>query len=140
MAYSDACRVHQVKENGRDISKKRAISPTHVTLTQTSYASGKPHIIEAQELNQRILLQKVPPIQGLSVQDTSLSTDVDVASQPQSEVSRVMERVNRYVSLRKLQLARQLIQKELNHTKECSEILPTVSQLESSSIAGPIGT
>ena len=110
-----------------------------------SYASGKPHIIEAQELNQRILRQRVPPIQGLSVQGTSLARDEnlptagEVASHSQSEVSRVMERVNRYVSMGKLQLARRLVQKELSHTKEGSEILSTICQLESSTLVSPIG-
>jgi glycosyltransferase involved in cell wall biosynthesis len=110
------------------------------------YARGKPHIIEAQELNQRILQKRVSPVEAPLVQDApfardqSLRTGVDVASHSQPEVSRVMERVNRYISMGKLELARRLVHKELGHTKECSEILLSISQCEGSAVVSQAAT
>jgi glycosyltransferase involved in cell wall biosynthesis len=226
VAYSDAYRVHQVKENGRDISKEKDqpysrdfdrdqilinnFIPTLCLMHERScldevgtfdeglathedwdlwirlsrryhfghikkltcefswrtdgtsttsqkqsdflrtmqiiyarychYVGDKPHIIQAQEANRKILQERVSRPELISVQDApsardqSLRAEAGLASRSQPEISRVMERVNRYLSLGKLELARRIVQKELGHLKECSEILLTIGQLESSAV------
>jgi len=103
------------------------------------YVRDKRQIIEAQELNLKALRQRVCPTEFVSVQAVPLARDEGFrssafAGKAQPEISKVMERVNRYISMGKLELARRIVHKELGHLKECAEISLTISQLESSAV------
>ncbi len=99
------------------------------------HVRDKPHIIESQELNLKTLQHRVSTTELVSGQDALSAMDQSLGStQSQAEISKVMERVNRYISMGKLELARRIVHKELGHLKECAEILLTISQLESSAV------
>jgi len=100
------------------------------------YARNKPHILQAQESNLKIVGERVANVgrtrvPGLSSgEDGSSPIETRCSGAPDSEISRVMARVNRYIGLGKPQLAKKIVQKELGHLPVCAEILLRLNQLE----------
>jgi hypothetical protein len=107
------------------------------------YAKKKPQIIEAQELNCKALQDRISQTKLISVPGTRLDRPRDdcvvshLASTGRPAVSAVIERMNRYIKPGKLDLARKIVKKELGHLPECSEILQTLSRIDS---CPPVGS